>query len=86
MRTNTLKDAMKIPEMLNLIKSNNIPDDAYSINRKLQDESLCMKKNDNFLEIFYYERGIKTSIHIFKNEDEACEYFMKKLNEWFEKK
>lgn len=83
MRTNTLKDAMKIPEMLNLIKSNNIPDDAYSINKKLQDESLCMQKNDNFFEIFYYERGIKTSIHIFKNEDKACEYFMKKLNEWF---
>lgn len=83
MRANTLKDAMKIPEMLNIIKSKNIPDDAYSINRKLQDESLCMKKNDNFLEIFYYERGIKTSFHTFENEDDACEYFMKKLNEWF---
>ena len=81
-----LENAMKIPEMQNLIKINNIPDDAYSINRKSQDESLCIQKNANIWEVFYYERGLKNSVHTFKNEDEACEYFIKKLNEWFQKK
>lgn len=76
---------MTIPEMLKNIKNSNIPDDAYSIGGKFQNESLCMQEKVEGWEIFYYERGLKTGIVIFRNEDKACEYFLEKLTHWFKK-
>jgi len=70
--------------MENELKNNNIPKSAYSIG-KIEDENLCLLKENEIFEVFYYERGLKNSLKKFLNEEAACHYFVEELKSWFEK-
>ncbi|WP_176461136.1 hypothetical protein [Janthinobacterium sp. PC23-8] len=73
---------MKISEIKKELKSKKIPESAYSIN-KVKEESLCILKRKEFFEIFYYERGLENNKISFKEEDDACNYFINELKSWF---
>ena len=61
----------------------NIPSNAFSIGDPTQDESLCIREKNGHWEVFYFERGIKTGLRIFKEEHEACCNFLSTIKSWF---
>lgn len=61
----------------------NIPSNAFSIGDPTQGESLCIGEKNGCWEVFYYERGIKTGLRVFKEEHEACEKFLFIIKSWF---
>lgn len=74
---------MKILELQKKLEEMRIPDDAYSILKGgLPNEQLCLVKNDEKWEIYYSERGKKSGVSIFENEDNACDYFFEKLKKY----
>ncbi|MBQ0746315.1 MAG: hypothetical protein KBT82_06600 [Marinobacter sp.] len=63
-----------------LIKENFKPS-AYSLDDEIKDEALCLRKEDNGWCVFYSERGLQTAKEYFKNESEACEYFIDEMRD-----
>lgn len=58
----------------NLVREN-IPADIYSLEGGLANEVYCLGKNGDVWEVYYSERGQKTSLEFFQTEDVACEFF-----------
>jgi len=54
----------------------NIPKGVYSLTGGLPNESYCIAQKDNKREVYYSERGSKSSLKTFENENTACEYFL----------
>jgi hypothetical protein len=54
----------------------NIPPSEYSLIGGLPNESYCIDVNDGVWEVYYSERGNKTGLKIFEDENSACEYFL----------
>ena len=64
----------KIELKQKLIKEN-IPEDIFSLDGGLPNEVYCLGKNGEECEVYYSERGQKTSIEVFQTEDDACNFF-----------
>ncbi|PIF09603.1 hypothetical protein [Janthinobacterium sp. 13] len=60
----------------------NIPSNAFSIGDPSQDESFCIRERNGDWEVFYYERGVKTGLRIFREKHEACENFLSRIKSW----
>ena len=58
----------------NLIREN-IPSDVYSLEGGLPNEVYCLGKNGDVWEVYYSERGQKTSLEVFQTENAACSFF-----------
>lgn len=80
---------MKIQELHIALQKLGISEDKYYIQGlygSMNDEdklSMVVKKGSYFLEyeIYFKERGEKSFLKVFTNEDEACQYFYKQLKE-----
>lgn len=74
---------MKVNELEQKIIALNVPKETYSILKGgLPNEQYCITKNDDKWEVYYSERGNKTGLKIFDDEDEACEYFLQKVERY----
>lgn len=74
---------MNINDLQQKIDEMNVPSDSYSILKGgLPNEQLCIVKNETGWEIYYSERGEKSSINVFDDETSACEYFLEKLKKY----
>ena len=73
---------MDISDIAKQISMLNIPPDAFSIGDPIQDECLCIREKNETWEVFYHERGIKTELRVFKEEDDACENFLLRIKDW----
>lgn len=51
----------------------------------LPNERLCMVK-ENYWQVYYSERGLKTGLREFQTESEACEYFLEKMKRYLKKR
>ena len=54
----------------------NIPKNSYSLKGGLPNESYCIAQSNGKWEVYYSERGNKTSLKTFENEDSACQNFL----------
>jgi len=70
---------MNVEELIVELKNNNIRKDAYSLTGGLPSEVYCFNKINNKWEIYYCERGVKTSQQFFESEDAACRTFLKNI-------
>lgn len=71
---------MKIKELEQKLLGINVPIDIYSILKGgLPNEQYCITKDGDNWEVYYSERGNKSGLKIFDDEDMACDYFYKKL-------
>jgi hypothetical protein len=61
-----------------LIKSG-IDSNAYSLEGGLPNEAYCLNHEANIWEVYYSERGNKTSLNVFSTEAEACLDMYKRL-------
>lgn len=51
----------------------------YSLYGGLPNEAFCLNKTNGKWEVYYSERGNKTGLKVFSNENEACMYFYNEL-------
>jgi hypothetical protein len=73
-------NVLKLKKRLNELR---IPEEAYSIlEGGLPNEQLCIIRNDDSWEVYYSERGRKSGVKIFEDENKACEYFLEKLKKY----
>lgn len=73
---------MTIIELQNILNELKIPKDLYSIMKGgLPNEALCIT-NDEKWEVYYSERGRKSGLREFQNEEDACEYFLEKVKRY----
>jgi len=66
---------MKLQELQEKLKNGNIRQDAYNIGDGLPNEAYCLNQVDGKWEVYYSERGEKTGLKIFEDEENACNYF-----------
>ncbi len=73
---------MTILELKNKLNKFGIPKDSYSImNGGLPNEQLCITKEDVW-QVYYSEKGRKSSLKEFETETEACEYFWEQMKRY----
>ncbi len=74
---------MTVEELKRRLNEMNIPEDMYSLMIDgYPNESFCLIKTDNGWEVYYSERGQKSSAREFSSESEACEYLEHKLKKY----
>lgn len=80
---------MNVKELINTLNKNkNIPKEAFSIingGYQFPSETYCLNIINEKFEYYYSERGNKTGLKEFDNENEACEYFYNLLMDRFDK-
>jgi hypothetical protein len=78
---------MNIKELKKRLKKDKIPKKRYWLNLKLPGEvysagdTLCLGRNEENWEVYYTERGSRFDVHVFDNEQKACEYFYDRIIE-----
>lgn len=66
---------MNKTELKQRLRQEKIRADAYNLNGGLPNEAYCLNENGNKWEIYYSERGNKSGLKIFDNENDACQHF-----------
>lgn len=72
---------MNIKELESRLISENIQSDLYSLDGGLPNEAYCISQSNGSWEVYYSERGNKSGLRIFQNEEEACQFFYDSLIE-----
>ena len=70
---------MNKQELEEVLLLNKVPKELYSLSGGLPHESYCLEKEKNRWHVYYSERGIKTSVGYFENEEAACECLLKEI-------
>ncbi|MGB8956755.1 MAG: hypothetical protein WCC10_15375 [Tumebacillaceae bacterium] len=66
---------MNSKELESNLTAVDIPKESYSLSGGLFNEVYCLGQAGAQWEVYYSERGNKTSLKIFLNEEDACQYF-----------
>lgn len=71
---------MKREELKKELQQMNVPSHYYNLDGTGRtDERYCLEFVNNEWQVYFSERGIKTTYKIFTSEDEACEYIFKQF-------
>jgi hypothetical protein len=73
---------MTVAELKQRLNDIGVPEFFYSIDEGgdgLPSEKFCLNRFRKEWEVYYSERGDKTSHNWFKDENEACLYFLKMI-------
>jgi hypothetical protein len=65
---------MKKRELEESLIRNGIPKDMYCLDGGFPNEAYCLSKGNQFWEVYYSEKGIKSGLKQFDSEDTACNY------------
>lgn len=69
-------------ELQALLKEACVPNELYNLFEDgRDDERFCLIKKENNWEVYFSERGIKTTDKTFNTESEACQYIYDQLIE-----
>ena len=67
---------MTTQELRQILQAANVRSDAYQLNGGLPNEAYCLGCNDLRWEVYYSEKGLKSSLRQLLTENEACFYFL----------
>ncbi len=71
---------MNMKELTKLLKKAHVPNCDYNFTGTGRtDERINLIKNGDEWEVFFVERGVKTTDEFFDTEDEACQYIYEEL-------
>ncbi|MEY9842475.1 hypothetical protein ABH941_007762 [Streptacidiphilus sp. EB103A] len=70
---------MNRTELRTILESEGFRPDAYSLNGGLPSETYCLSQQGNGWVVYYSERGIRSGLRPFRDEAEACAYFLEQL-------
>lgn len=74
---------MNVHELQRRLDEIGVPKNAYSILLGgLPNEMLCIVKDGSLWEVYYSERGRRSGLKTFEDEDSACGYFFDKLKKY----
>ena len=62
-----------------MLVENKVPSDMYSLQGGLPNEAYCIDKIDGKWEVYYSERGTRSYIGRFDDEEEACNCLIKQI-------
>jgi hypothetical protein len=62
-------------ELIQRLLDENIPRYVYCFDKEYPNEAYCLIKKNGKWQVYYSERGNKTGLKEFVNEQEACNYF-----------
>lgn len=62
-----------------------VPQGAYQLSIGLPNEKFCIGQNGSKWETYYSERGNKSGLKEFTDEESACEYFYSWMKKTFKK-
>jgi hypothetical protein len=66
---------MKLQELRDMLVNGGIAEDMYSLCGGLPNEAYCLGQTEGDWEVYYSERGLKTGLRFFADEQSACNYF-----------
>ena len=66
---------MQKRELQQRLITEEIPKNWYWLNGGFPNEALCLNIQGGLWEVYYSEKGLKTSLKQFESEEDACEYF-----------
>lgn len=73
---------MKLKELKNIFIEYGVPKELYNLEGKgRKDERFCLEYTGDKWNVFYVERGCRTTDLFFDSEEEACLYLYKELIE-----
>ena len=73
---------MKICELKKILVDYGVPKDLYNFDGTGRtDERFCIERVQEGWNVFYIERGCRTTNLIFDSEEEACQFLYKELLE-----
>lgn len=71
---------MNRAELKTILKKNHVPDFKYNLDGAgRDDERLCLIYDNGIWQVYYSERGVKTTDKHFNSESEACQFILRKL-------
>lgn len=71
---------MKIEELRKELQKIGVPEYLYNLEETgRKDERFCLQKVDDKWNVYFSERGIKTTDEFFGSEDMACQFILKQL-------
>ena len=71
---------MNIEQLDQKLKNLGIPKDLYNFDDAgREDERFCIKEKNGIWNVYYKERGEKTTDEYFNSEEEACNFLLKLL-------
>lgn len=62
------------------LRAEGVREDAYNLDGELVDESYVLEREGARWVVYYSERGLRTGMTSFTNEDEACDYLYERLH------
>lgn len=66
---------MNISELKVQLERHGIKNFEYNFDGKGRtDERVCLEEHDGKWEVYYEERGVKTTDHFFETQEEACRF------------
>lgn len=69
---------MNIRELRNKLEESKVPSTYYTINGNLSSDIYVLEYVHGYWESFYFdEKGNRNDYHRFNNENDACQYFWK---------
>ena len=78
---------MTILELKNQLENESIPQYMYSLlSGGFPNEAYCLTERNGMWEVYYSERGNKRGQKQFSTENDACEYFYKKVKKYASQK
>jgi hypothetical protein len=72
---------MKKEKLRSILSNKGIPQSYYSLDGGLPNEKLCLDYENGKWLTYYSERGVRTGIQYFDNEDDACDYILHAIEE-----
>lgn len=72
---------MKKEKLRSILINKGVSRSYYSLEGGLPNEKLCLNYEKEKWIVYYSERGIRTGIQYFDNEDDACDYVLHAIEE-----
>jgi len=70
---------MNLEETLTIVKKNGVPESMYCIGGLGKGECVGISNENGQWQTYYSERGARTSVKTYANENDACIAFLKEL-------
>lgn len=72
---------MNKEKLRSILLNKGISRSYYSLEGGLPNEKLCLDYENGEWTVYYSERGIRTGIRYFDNEEDACDYLLHAIEE-----